>query len=490
MELERLLVQADIDLAAALRAIDANGQGLVFVVDAGRQLLGVVTDGDARRALMAGRHLTTPVVEVMNPRPASMPVESPTGDVLTRLRRRGGIGGFTHLPLLDANGRVVDYASVFRAHRVPIAAPELSGNELSYVVDCIRTGWISSQGSYIRDFESAFAAFCGAPHAVAVSNGTVALHLALVTLGVGPGDEVIVPDFTFAASINAVLHAGATPVIVDVDRDTWTIDPARVAAAVTAKTTAIMPVHLYGQPCSMDALEEIARTHDLWILEDCAEALGSSYRGRRVGTLGDAAAFSFFGNKTITTGEGGMLVFTDGELASRARRLRDHGMSPQRRYWHEEVGFNYRMTNLQGAIGLAQIERIDDFLLRKRRLSAAYDAALADVSGIAVRQPPDWSDSVCWLYSCLVEPAAPLTRDELIERLQLAGIESRPVFYPLHEMPPYQRFSTGASLPVTTDISRRAISLPSAVGMREEDQAAVAQAVRGILSLRRLVPSA
>lgn len=490
MPLERLLVNEGTDLAGILTAIDRNGQGLVFVVDGNRRLLGVVTDGDVRRALMAGKTLGTPVIDVMNRQPDFSPVDAPAGQVLSRLRRRGGIGGVTHLPLLDEDGRIVDYASVFSAHRVPIAAPELSGNELSYVVDCVRTGWISSQGSYIRDFEAAFAAFCSVPHAVAVSNGTVALHLALVTLGIGPGDEVIVPDFTFAASINAVLHAGATPVIVDIARDTWTMDPDLVAQAVTDRTAAIMPVHLYGQPCEMDPIAAIARAHDLKIVEDCAESLGSSYKGRLTGGFGDAAAFSFFGNKTITTGEGGMLLFTDPALAERARRLRDHGMSAERRYWHDEVGFNYRMTNLQGAIGLAQIERVAEFLDRKRRLGVAYDTALAGMPGISLRQAPAWSDSVCWLYSCLVEPDAPLTRDELVERLQLAGIESRPVFYPLHLMPPYQRFAPPDRFPVTTEIAARGLSLPSAVAMRDDDQLAVAEAIRDILSLRRLVPSA
>ena len=232
-----------------------------------------------------------------------------------------------------------------RSHVLPVMEPSLNGNELQYVIDCIKTGWISSQGLYVKRFEAEFASYLGVPEAVSCANGTVALHLALAALGIGAGDEVIVPDLTFAASINAVLHSGATPVLVDVRRDTWTIDTDSLQSLMTPRTRAIMPVHLYGRASHMDELRAIAKAHGVLLIEDAAEALGASYRGAMLGSLGDAGTFSFFGNKLITTGEGGMVVYRDAKAAARARILRDHGMDPKRRYWHLEVGYNYRLTN-------------------------------------------------------------------------------------------------------------------------------------------------
>ena len=484
-DLHDLIVSADSDLRAALIAIDGNAQRIVFVCDENRRLLGAISDGDARRALVGGHQLDAPVSAVMNRDCVFCPVGASPEDLLLCLSQVG----VTHVPLVDEDRRVVDIAASNRLRRIQVASPDLVGNELLYVSECVKSGWVSSQGRYIREFERMLAEFCGVPHGVAVSNGTVALHLALATLGIGEGDEVIVPDFTFAASVNAVLHAGATPVLVDVDRHTWTIDPAVAADAVTPRTKAIMPVHLYGQPCDMDPLLELASQHHLRIVEDCAEALGSLYKGVPVGSLGDAGTFSFYGNKTITTGEGGMVLFKDAELADRARRLRDHGMSTSRRYWHDEVGFNYRMTNLQGALGVAQMERAESFLDRKRRLSREYDEGLADLPGIERRAPVSWADGVCWLYTVLLDPTAGISRDELVDKLYRNGIESRPVFYPLHEMPPYQSLTHGRTYPISTDLSRRGISLPSAVSLSPEEVRDVVATIRGILGVRQMVPA-
>jgi perosamine synthetase len=481
---EDLIVAPDTDLRGALVAIDRNAQGIVFVCDAQRRLLGAVSDGDARRALVSGRSLDTPVHEVMNRNCVSCAVGASPEDILLCL----GQEGIRHVPLVDEDRRVVDIAGTSRLRQIQVASPDLGGNELLYVADCVKSGWVSSQGSYIRDFERLVAEFCGVPHAVAVCNGTVALQLALAALGIGEGDEVIVPDFTFAASAAAVMHAGATPVLVDVDPRTWTIDAAEVGAAITPRTRAIMPVHLYGQPCEMEALTDLARTHRLRIVEDCAEAFGSRYKGSAVGSLGDAGAFSFYGNKTITTGEGGMVLFTDDAVAERARRLRDHGMSTSRRYWHDEVGFNFRMTNMQGALGVAQMERVQQFLDRKRSLSQAYDEGLAGLPGAERRAPVPWAESVCWLYTFLLDDGAGITRDELIDKLYRNGIESRPVFFPLHQMPPFEPLAHGRAYPVSTDLSRRGISIPSAVDLSPDDVAGVVAAIRGILGVRQLVP--
>jgi perosamine synthetase len=331
-----------------------------------------------------------------------------------------------------------------------------------------------------------FAEFNGGGHALAVSNGTVALHLALVALGIGPGDEVIVPNLTFAASINVIIYTGATPVLVDVDDATWTLDIEKTKQALTPRTKAIMPVHLYGHPCRMTPLIELAKQKNLHLVEDCAEALGAGYRGQPVGTFGAAGCFSFFGNKMITTGEGGMILFKDQALYEQARMLRDHGMDPSKRYWHKEVGFNYRLTNLQAAIGVAQMEQIQQFVHKKQQLSKLYSEMLADVAGLTLPPHHDWAQSICWLYTILLDPSTGINRDELLLKLLHNGVESRPLFYPLHTMPPYQRYSTGVSFPVSERLSRMGLSLPSAVTLSETDARHVCEAIRKILSSRQL----
>ena|SRR5579872_5902227 len=255
---------------------------------------------------------------------------------------------------------------------IPISKPVISPREIQYVTDAVSSGWVSSQGHYLEQFEQKFAEFCNVKHCISTANGTVAIHLALMVLDIGPGDEVIVPDLTFAATANAVILAGAKPVIVDVCKDDWCIDPESVLKNITSKTKAIIPVHLYGHPCKMDELYKIAQDYHLKIIEDAAEAHGAEYRGKRVGGLGDCATFSFYGNKIITTGEGGCITTHSDSIAERARLLRDHGMKKERRYWHTEVGYNYRITNLQAALGLAQLERINDFLADRKRILETY----------------------------------------------------------------------------------------------------------------------
>jgi perosamine synthetase len=358
---------------------------------------------------------------------------------------------------------------------LPVAEPLLTGKELEYVTDCISTGWVSSLGKYIGEFERLFADFCGVSHAVAVSNGTTALHLALVALGIGPGDEVIVPSLTFIATANAVHYTGAVPVFADSEPVTWNIDPQDIARHITPRTRAIIPVHLYGHPADMQPIIELAVQHHLTVIEDAAEAHGATCRGQRVGSLGRLGAFSFYGNKIITTGEGGILTTNDGILDERLRFLRDHAMSTSRRYWHPEVGFNYRITNLQAALGVAQMERIEEFITRKRRIAAEYDRLLQKVPGITRPSHAKWAEPVYWMYSILLDDSFPLPRDEVMARLRQQGIDSRPFFYPIHTMPPY---ASDLRRPVAEEISRRGINLPSAVTLTEEDIQRVAEALR------------
>lgn len=480
--IDELLASDQSSIRDVLKTIDGNAQGICFIVDSSKKLVGVVTDGDIRRALIGGKTLDSHAAEIMEKKFVSLPVNTPIDQINAALS-----GSVRHIPLLDENQIPVDYASFSRAHRIPVMTPQLNGNELTYVTECITTGWISSQGAYVKRFEKEFAEVCGSSHGVAVSNGTVAIHLALAALGIGEGDEVIVPDLTFAASINGVIYTGATPVIADIDPETWTLSPAAVEALITPKTKAIMPVHLYGHPCHMDELMAIAKKHNLFVIEDCAEALGTLYKGKHVGTFGEAATFSFFGNKTITTGEGGMVLFNDQATCDKAMVLRDHGMSKQKRYWHDFVGYNYRMTNIQAAIGVAQLERLKEFVDLKRNMASVYNAGLKPQKGITVPPEKEWAYNGYWLYTCIIDPKEGVSRNELIEKLTRNGVETRPVFYPLHEMPPYiQYIRPGQEFPVTNYISENGISLPSSVNITPEEQATIVNSINGIFNTRKL----
>jgi perosamine synthetase len=478
---EDMLVARSTPLRQALTQLDRIGLGFLMVVDDSDALAGVLTDGDIRRALLRGLALEDPVVHAMHADCVSLPASATAAEVNATLTDR-----ISFVPLLDDHGRPVDYATRDRHRRFPVAEPLLDGNEEEYVLDCIRSGWISSQGHFVSRFERAVAEFHQVPHALAVSNGTAALHLALVSLGIGPGDEVIVPDLTFAATASAVIHSGAVPVFVDVEPETWMLDVAAARRAVTSRTRAVVPVHLYGHPCDMTALAELARERELIVVEDAAEALGARAGGRLTGTFGDAACFSFFGNKAVTTGEGGMLLFRDDEAFERATMLRDHGSDPHRRYWHLEAGFNYRLTNLQAAVGAAQMERIETILDRKRVLAARYDEQLADIPGIERPRSAAWAEPVCWLYTIRVTEEAVLMRDELAERLLLNGIETRPVFHPLHAMPPFRQFAGSGTFAVAVAAAATGLSLPSAVTMTSTDVDVVAKGIRSIVGVRQM----
>ena len=359
---------------------------------------------------------------------------------------------------------------------IPVSEPCLDGNEEKYLMECIRSGWISSLGKYITEFESLFASFCGVSHGVAVSNGTTALHLVLAALGIGPGDEVIVPTLSFIATANAVHYTGAKVVFADSEPLTWNIDPADVARKITPRTKAIIPVHLYGHPAELDPILHLAENHKIHVIEDAAEAHGALYKGKRVGSLGLAGTFSFYGNKIITTGEGGIITTNDGALAEKLRFLRDHAMSPDKRYWHTEVGFNYRMTNMQAAVGVAQMERIEEFIQKKRAIAKIYAEGLSGIASITLPPETDWAQSVYWMYSILLNADFPLQRDELLKRLKEQGIDTRPFFYPIHQMPPYA--GSGTHFPVADDLSRRGLNLPSAVTLTDSDLERIIRAIQ------------
>ena len=348
--------------------------------------------------------------------------------------------------------------------KIPVYQPFIAGNEKKYVNECLDTNWISSKGKFVQLFEREFSDYVNVDHAITVSNGTVALHLALITLGIGPGDEVIVPTLTYIASVNAITYTGATPVFVDSLPDTWQMDPENILRKINSKTKAIMAVHLYGHPCDIDKLKDICQQHDLFLIEDCAEAFGSLYKGRHVGSFGDVATFSFYGNKTITTGEGGMLTMNDTTLYERALHFKGQGLAKYREYWHDVVGYNYRMTNICAAIGLAQLEKVDLILERKLNIAKWYREAFAN-SEIEFHQEIGNVKHSYWICSILTKKQT--QRDLLRDHLAMHGIETRPVFYPVHTMPMYsQKFEKHK---VAEDIGWRGINLPSYPGLENSD---------------------
>jgi len=369
---------------------------------------------------------------------------------------------------------------------LPVAEPDLGPLEERYLLEAYRSGWISSLGDFVGRFERNFAAFGEVGYAVAVSNGTAALHLALLAAGVGPGDEVIVPALTFAATAAVVRYCGAVPVFVDSEPDIGTMDPKAVGRAVTPKTRAIVPVHLYGHPAEMTSILEIARTARLTVIEDAAEAHGARYRGKRVGSIGNIGVFSFYGNKIMTTGEGGMVVTDDADLALRIQFLKDHAMDPDRRYWHPEVGYNYRITNLQAAIGCAQLERFEELSDKRIKVLEMYRKIFGSLTTIAFNPSRPWAQPVAWLVCGLLPNGTSMDqRDRLMKILKTKGIDSRPYFVPLSKMPPYRDCRMvgveSESLPVASDLSARGLNFPSVVRLTEQDIIRVREVVEDCL---------
>lgn len=357
---------------------------------------------------------------------------------------------------------------------IPISKPSITEKEIAYVTDAVSSTWISSLGKYIDRFEADFAAFCGTKYGIATSNGTVALHLALVTLGIGKGDEVIVPDLSFIATVNTILQAGAVPVFVDIDPYNLCMDPKTVEKAITPRTRAVMPVHLYGHPADMNAINAIAARHSLFVIEDAAEAHGATINGQKVGSWGVCGCFSFYGNKNITTGEGGMITTNDEALYHRLRYLRDHAMSKEKRYWHTECGYNYRMTNMQAALGCAQMERIDELMERKKKIFSSYTAHLNGIPGISLNRTYPWATHAYWLVCLEIESYDEVRRDAFIRRLKELGVDSRTYFYPMSAMP----YLKQADTPVTHALSPKGLNLPTYFDLTEEEIKRICDAVK------------
>ena len=351
--------------------------------------------------------------------------------------------------------------------KIPVATPFMGGKELEYVEECIRTTWVSSAGHFITDFEKEFAKKTKTKYAVTVANGTAALHVALLALDIGPGDEVILPALTFVSTANAVAFTGATVVFADVDPHSWAIDPNDITKKITKKTKAIIPVHLYGYPADLRTINKIAKKHNLYVVEDAAEAHGATVDGKPVGSIGTVGCFSFYGNKIITTGEGGMITCNSKKLRDKMMLIKSHGTSPKKRYWHPIIGYNYRMTNLQAALGLAQLHQLNAFLKKRNEIAKKYRNLIKNIKGITpMPLSTQTTKGVCWIFSALISEDFGISRDRLMKKLSEKGIETRPFFIPLHLLPMYNKKER---FPVSERISAQGINLPTSVELTDSD---------------------
>ncbi len=367
---------------------------------------------------------------------------------------------------------------------IPVCEPTIDGNELKYVSECVKTNWISSRGRFINEFEEKFSKFCDCKYGAALSNGTTAIHMALEVLGIGKGDEVIIPTFTMIATCNAVIYSNAKPVFVDAEMETWNMDIGKIEEKITDKTKAIMVVHTYGHPMDMDAVNKIAKKHGLYVIEDAAEAHGAEYKGKRAGSLSDIGCFSFYANKIIMTGEGGMVVSNNEKLIEKAKLLRDHAFT-KKRFIHEELGFNYRLTNLQAAVGVAQMEYADKLVESRIKNANYYNSLLKDVEGITLPPKKEWAKNVYWMYGILIEDNFGITKDELMVRLKEKGVDTRSFFIPMHKQPLYkkddERFpDTEGSYPISEELGRKGLYLPSSSHLTKEEMDTVVEKIKEI----------
>lgn len=371
---------------------------------------------------------------------------------------------------------------------IPVNEPLLDGNEKKYLNECIDTGWISSEGPFIKSFEEKFASRMGRKHGIAVANGSVALDMAVVALGIGPGDEVILPSFTIISCAAAIVRAGATPVVVDSDPVTWNMTAAHVEAKITKRTKAIMMVHIYGLPVDFDPLQKLAQKHGLKIIEDAAEMHGQTYKDRPCGSLGDISIFSFYPNKHVTTGEGGMVVVDDSALAEKCRSLRNLCFIPEKRFLHHELGWNFRMTNMQAALGVAQLERLDEFVGRKRRMGKIYGELFQDLAASGkVELPPaktDYAESIYWVYGLVLKEKTGFTAEKMMRALGEKKIGTRPFFLGMHEQPVFHKMGLFKSekLPVAERLARQGFYVPSGLALTEAQMHSVSEAVHEILA--------
>lgn len=481
---KKLFLPQNKTIKDAMKVIKGCGFGLAIIVEEkrGEEFLGIVTDGDIRRGILKGYRENEPIETVANFHPIVFQGHSSQKIVNAVFHRNPQV---KFAPLLNQKREVVGLIRNDKTISFPVAEISLGGNELAYVSEAILTGWISSAGSFVKKFEDSCAKFLGVKYAIACSSGTAALHLAMRSLGIKEGDEVIVPSLTFIATANCVTYVGAKPVFVDAEPEYFTIDVNEIEKHITKRTKAIIPVHLYGHTAKMDSIMKIAKRYKLWVVEDAAEAIGAEFKGEKVGSIGDIGVFSFYGNKIITTGEGGMVTTNNKSVADTVRLSLNHGMSPKNHYWHTVLGYNYRMTNLQAAIGVAQVEHIRETLRKKRWVAKVYKRYLARTQGITLPKEAPWAYHVYWMYPLLIdEERFGISREELQKILAKFHIDTRPFFPPLHRQPIYQKANERLSLPVSERLWANGIYLPSSVNLLESDIQFIAEKIKTSLRLR------
>lgn len=454
-----------------LNKINKNLKGLVFVIDDNNKLIGSISDGDIRRGLIkrSVRKKVKIDSKFINFKPFFLDCNVDTKIILYHLQSKQNKNKFKVIPLVDNNKVIKDISTLESLRKYQIANLNLGNTELGNAFDAIKSGWISSKGSYVNEFEKNFSKYLGGGFSLTTSSGTTALELALKTFGIGKDDEVILPNFSFAASINSVINVGAVPVVVDIESDTWTISIEEIKKKISKKTKAIMPVHIYGQPCKLEEIKKIARSNKINVIEDAAEALGATYKGKKIGLHGDCACFSFYANKIITTGEGGMVVFKKKKNFNKASLIKNHGMSKNIPYYHVEIGSNYRMTNPQAAIGLAQLKRINEFYKLRKKIFDYYYKKLSKTNFFDFLPKNNWSTNSLWLFTVIIKQINRVKRDLLIKRLLSVGIETRPGFVSFSQMELYKKYCKG-SFDVSEEISNKSISLPtSALNFNDQD---------------------
>ena len=459
-ELTNLIVDENNSIRKALNLIQKNGYGACFVNSKNR-FKTVITDGDIRKLVIKNKNLNFPIKKYFsNKKSFSLNINSSSLKIYKSLNNKVKI-----IPLLDESKKIVNFSTLKRLKKINLYDINLEGNEFNYVSECLKTNWISSIGKYVKQFEKKFSEFFDYKYCLTTSSGTTALHLALEILNLNKGDEVILPNLTFASPINVIIKSGAKPVLVDINKLTYNIDLEQIKKKINKKTKAIICVHLYGQPCELGSLKRICKKNKIFLIEDCAEALGSKYKKNFVGNYGDISTFSFYGNKTITTGEGGMLVTSNRKFFEKGKILRAHGMSEKKRYWHDEIGFNYRMTNLQAAVGLAQIENAKKIIEKKILIAKFYsreiDLLPKKIKNLIIK-PYKIKNTLnsFWLYNILIKGIDFDTRNIILQKLEQRGINCRSFFYPLSDMKIYKKYAK-SSFKNSNLISRTGICLPS-----------------------------
>lgn len=468
---DNLTASVPLSIRDAMKILSSNGERIVFILEDGK-LIGSLSDGDIRRALLQGQDIESSVVSILNQEVTTLKEHSSPAQIHMAFR-----GGVNLVPVLSNDGKIVSIQRMGASNIIPLSEPNLTSLEASFLNGAFSSNWISSSGSFIAEFEEIFAEYIGAEHCLTVSNGTLGLVLALKVLGITPGDQVLIPNLTFGATANAVIQVGAEPIFCEVSKPDYNLDVESLASRLTDKTRAIIPVHLYGSPVNMNELMKFAQQHNLFVIEDAAEAVGTHYNGSHVGTFGDVGVFSFFANKTITTGEGGMVVFKDKELKRLALMMKSHGFSPENRYWHEKWGTNFRLTNLQAAIGVGQMKRVDELVSAKRHNAEVYAEGFSDLAGkdIEILGPALGQFSSYWLN--VIRCKNPHVVEDLAKHLESKYIETRRVFHPLHSQPAFGMHQSHEGFENSWELYSSGLCLPSSTKLKIEDIYRVCQEV-------------